>query len=341
MGMTPDYAGRAFAGRGFRPQGLQSLRLTARLALLGLLGLLPACGPGSGEGLRGQVTIDGSSSTYPIAEAAAEEFQLRTPRVVVAVGRSGTRGGFERFCRGATDVATASRPITGAEDARCAANGIEYLELPVALDGLSLIVNPQNTFVDCLTVEELRRIWRPGSTVRTWRDVRAELPPVPIQLYGPGTDSGTFDFFTEAIMGEMGASRADFHASEDDNVLVRGLMGDRNSLGYFGFAYAAEYAGRLKLLGVDGGEGEGCVLPGAETIREGRYAPLSRRLFIYVNEASLQRPGTRAFMDYFMTHAPEFIPPSGLFTLPEHVYRENLGLLERAAAAAEGEAGHE
>ena len=334
MGMTPEYA-----GRGFRPHGLQSLRLTAGLAVLGLLGLLPACGPGSGEGLRGQVTIDGSSSTYPIAEAAAEEFQLLTPRVVVAVGRSGTRGGFERFCRGATDVATASRPITGAEDARCAANGIEYLELPVALDGLSLIVNPQNTFMDCLTVEELRRIWRPGSTVRTWRDVRAELPPVPIQLYGPGTDSGTFEFFTEAIVGEMGASRADFHASEDDNVLVRGLMGDRNSLGYFGFAYVAEYAGRLKLLGVDGGEG--CVLPGAETVREGRYAPLSRRLFIYVNRASLQRPGTRAFMDYFMTHAPEFIPPSGLFTLPEPVYRDNLRLLERAAAAAEGEAGHD
>ena len=332
--MTP-----AGTGGKLRFPGLRGIRLPARLASLGLLVLLPACGAGPDEGLSGQVTIDGSSSTYPIAEAVAEEFQLLTPRVLVAVGRSGTRGGFERFCRGAADVATASRPITGAEEARCATNGIEYLELPVALDGLSVVANLQNTFVDCLTVEELRRIWRPGSTVRTWRDVRAELPPAPIQLYGPGTDSGTFAFFTEAIMGEVGASRADFHASEDDNVLVRGLMGDRNALGYFGFAYVAEYAGSLKVLGVDGGGG--CVLPAAETIREGGYAPLSRRLFIYVKTDSLQRPGMWAFMDYFMTHALELIPPTGLFTLPEHVYKENLELLERAAAASEGEAGRE
>jgi phosphate transport system substrate-binding protein len=301
------------------------------MALLGLLVLAPGCGNGSGSGLRDQVSIDGSSSTYPIAEALAEEFQLLNPRVLVAVGRSGTRGGFERFCRGETDVATASRPMNGVEAARCADNGILHLELPMALDGLSVLVNPRNTLVDCLTVEELRRIWRPGSAVRTWRDVRAELPAVPIQLYGPGTDSGTFEFFTEAIMGEAGASRADFQASEDDNVLVRGLMGDRNSLGYFGFAYVAEYEGRLKVLGVDGGEG--CVRPGAVTIRDGTYAHLSRRLFLYVNEASLRRPGLRAFMAYSMAHAAELIPPTGLVTLPEHVYRENLALVEGAAGA--------
>jgi phosphate transport system substrate-binding protein len=301
----------------------------ALIILLGLLAFAPACGNGSGGGLRDQVAIDGSSSTYPIAEALAEEFQLRNPRVLVALGRSGTRGGFERFCRGETDVATASRPINEVEAARCAAGGIVPLELPLALDGLSVLVNPQNTLVECLTVDELRRIWRPGSAVRTWRDIRAELPSAPIQLYGPGTDSGTFDFFTEAVMGEVGASRTDFQASEDDNVLVRGLMGDRNSLGYFGFAYVAEYEGSLKVLGVDGGEG--CVCPEAETIRDGTYAPLSRRLFLYVNKNSLGRPGMLAFMEYSMAHATELIPPTGLVALPDQVYRENLAFLKGAA----------
>jgi len=301
---------------------------TVPMVLLGLPTLVAACGGGSGTGLRDQVSIDGSSSTYPIAEALAEEFQLRNPRVLVAAGRSGTRGGFERFCRGETDVATASRPITGTEAARCHANGIRYLELPVALDGISVLVNPQNTLVDCLTVDELRRIWRPGSAVRTWRDLRPELPAVPIQLYGPGTDSGTFEFFTEAVMGQVGASRTDFHASEDDNVLVRGLMGDRNSLGYFGYAYVAEYEGRLRVLGVD--EGEGCVRPEPATIRDGSYAPLSRRLYLYVNRSSLSRPGMRAFMEYSMAHAPEFIPPTGLVILQDSIYRENLRLLEGA-----------
>lgn len=301
---------------------------TAPLALLLVSLLAPACGSGSGGSLRDQVSIDGSSSAYPMAEALAEEFQLRNPRVLVAVGRSGTRGGFERFCRGETDVATASRPITGVEAARCDANRVRYLELPVALDGLSIMVNPRNAFVECLTVEELRRIWRPGSVVRTWRDVRAELPSAPIQLYGPGTDSGTFEFFTEAIMGEAGASRADFHASEDDNVLVRGLMGDRNALGYFGFAYVAEYGGSLEVLGVDGGDG--CVRPEAATIRDGSYAPLSRRLYLYVNRSSLSRSGMRAFMEYSMARAPELIPPTGLVTLPDSLYGENLRLLGKA-----------
>jgi phosphate transport system substrate-binding protein len=262
---------------------------------------------------------------YPIAEAVAEEFQLMNPQVLVAVGRSGTRGGFERFCRGETDVATASRPIAEVESARCEANGIRYLELPVALDGLSVLVNRENAFLDCITVEELRRIWRQGSSVRTWRDVRPDLPAVPLQLYGPGTDSGTFEFFTEAIMGEAGASRADFHASEDDNVLVRGLLGDRNSLGYFGYAYVAEYEGRLKVLGVDGGGG--CVRPEVGTIRDGTYSPLVRRLFLYVNHASLGRPGMRAFIDYSLTHAAELIPPTGLVALPDGVYRANLQAL--------------
>jgi phosphate transport system substrate-binding protein len=283
--------------------------------------------------------MDGSSSVYPIVEAVAEEFQRVTPRVTVAAGRSGTRGGFERFCRGETDVATASRPIRDAEAARCQANGVEYLELPVALDGLSVLVNRGNSFLDCLTVEELRRIWRPGSTVRTWRDVRPELPPVPIQLYGPGTDSGTLEFFTEAVIGEAGAVRTDFHASEDDNILVRGLMGDRYSLGYFGFAYVAQYEGELKVLGVDGGGG--CVRPGAGTIRAGTYAPLSRRLLIYVKRASLRRPGMRAFMDYFMNHAPELISATGLVTLPESVYRANLEALERAAGGSSEAGGGE
>lgn len=318
------------------PARLGLPRLLGLLVLPVLPVLLSACGSGPGDALQAQISMDGSSSVYPIAEAVAEEFQLRTPRVMVAAGRSGTRGGFERFCRGETDVATASRPISGAEEARCADNGIGYVELPVAMDGISILVNPRNSMLECLTVEELRRVWRLGSTVTTWRDVRPDLPPEPIQLYGPGTDSGTFDFFAEAVIGEPGALRTDFHASEDDNVLAQGLIGDRYSLGYFGYAYAEENRRELKVLGVDGGAG--CVLPGAETIRGGIYAPLSRRLFVYVSKTSLQRPGMGAFMEYFMTHAPDLIPATGLVPLPESSYRENLEVLRRAGGR---EPGHE
>ena len=288
-----------------------------------ILVFLAGCGPRGGKSLRGQVTIDGSSTVYPIAEAVSEEFQLRNPRVMVALGRSGTGGGFERFCRGETDIATASRKITEGEDFRCASQGVRYLEIPVALDGVSVIVNPENTFVGCFAVRELREIWRRGSPVRTWRDIPAE----PIKLYGPGTDSGTYDMFTEAIIGEPGGSRTDFQSSEDDNVLVQGLMGDRFSLGFLGYAYLEENRDRLKVVAVDGGEG--CVTPSPESIRDGRYSPLSRQLYLYVKLSSLERAGMAAFMDYFMANAGGLIPSTGLIPLPDQAYRGTLTQLRR------------
>ncbi len=289
------------------------------------------CSGPAEEGFSGQVSIDGSSTVYPIAEAVSEEFQLRNPRVLVSLGRSGTGGGFERFCRGEMDAATASRRIRDFEAQRCAANGVEYLELPVALDGVSVVVNPGDTFVDCLSVQELREIWRPASPVRTWRDVRPEFPAEEIKLYGPGTDSGTFDTFTEGVVGEMGASRMDFQASEDDNVLVMGLTRDRFSLGYFGYAYLAENRDRLAVVAVDGGGG--CVAPNPETIRDGSYTPLGRQLFVYVKVGSLSRPGMGAFMEFFMNNARELIPPTGFLPLPDRHYADNLNLIRRIVGA--------
>ncbi len=290
------------------------------LVLLSLPFWLPLSGCSEGEEWFGReyVAVDGSSTVYPIAEAIAEEFQETHPGVMVGVGRSGSGGGIHRFCRGETDVATASRLIQPAEAADCAAAGIEYFEVPVALDGLSVIVNPANEFVDCLTVEELRQIWRPGSPIRTWRDIRPEFPGTEIELYGPGTSSGTFDTFTETVVGDLGASRTDFHASEDDNVLVQGITGDAYSLGYFGYAYLDENRDYLKVVAVDGGQG--CVLPSAETIREGTYAPLGRQLYLYVKRASLQRSGVRTFMEFLLTRAEEIIPSTGFFPLSGDEY---------------------
>jgi phosphate transport system substrate-binding protein len=285
------------------------------------------------------VSIDGSSTVYPIAEAIAEEFQLENPRVMVTPGRSGTGGGFDRFCRGETDISTASRRILDEEAEECATEGIEYLELPVAMDGLSVIVSYQNDFVDCLTVDELRDIWRQGSRVRTWRDVRPEFPGAEIQLYGPGTDSGTYDTFTGAIIGELGASRTDFQASEDDNVLVQGITGDRYALGFFGYAYLAGNRDKLGVVAVDGGAG--CVRPTEETIGDGSYFPLSRPLLIYVKRSSLESPGLMSFLDYFMTHASELIPETEFLPLSDDQYEVNLETLRRAAAGSPAPLGSE
>jgi len=304
-----------------------ALRSILGMGLLTVSVGLLACGSRDRSGLRGQITIDGSSTVYPIAEAVAEEFQLQNPRVLVALGRSGSGGGFERFCRGETDLATASRTIRDPEAQRCAAQGIHFQEFPLALDGLSVVVNPQNDFVECLSVHELREIWRPGSPVKTWRDVRPEFPPEPIKLYGPGTDSGTFDTFTEAVVGEMGASRMDFQASEDDNVLVHGITGDPFSLGYFGYAYLVDNRDRLRVVAVDGGGG--CVKPTPETIRDGRYSPLGRELYVYMKVASLGRPGMQAFADFLMNHAGELVASAGFLPLPDRAYQDNLNLLGR------------
>jgi phosphate transport system substrate-binding protein len=278
------------------------------------------------------VTLDGSSTVFPIAEAVAEEFQIANPEVRVTVGFSGTGGGFERFCAGETDISNASRPIDADEREACAAAGIEFTEIPVAWDGLSVVANPANDFVTCLTVAELRRIWEPGSVVRTWRDVRPEWPAETIRLYGPGTDSGTFDYFTETVNGETGASRPDYQASEDDNILVQGISGDRYALGYFGYAYYTESADRLKLVGVDGGSG--CVEPSDATIADGTYAPLSRPIFMYVKHAALARPEVNAFVTFLLTEAGELVPSTGYHPLSAQEYADALARVAAAAGTA-------
>ncbi len=302
------------------------------------VGLMAACGGGSGDAdgegaLGGAVVIDGSSTVFPIAEAVAEEFQIAHPGVRVTVGVSGSGGGFERFCGGETDISNASRPIRDSEIAECDAAGIEFTELSVAWDGLSVIANPANDFVRCLTTDELRRIWEPGSPVTSWRDVRPEWPDEEIRLYGPGTDSGTFDYFTETINGESGASRPDFQASEDDNILVQGVAGDRFALGYFGYAYYSENRDRLKLLEVDGGAG--CVAPSDATIEDGSYSPLSRPLFVYVKHAALARPEVSAYVEFMLEEAPALVPATGYHALSPEEYAEGLARIAEAVGGAD------
>jgi phosphate transport system substrate-binding protein len=272
--------------------------------------------------LSGVVEIDGSSTVFPITEAVAEEFNKIHPDVQVNVGISGTGGGFKRFTVGETDISDASRPIKDEEAEQAKTNGINYLELPVAIDGLSVMVNLENDFVNDLTVEELKKIWEPESTVASWDDVRPEWPSEPINLYGPGTDSGTFDYFTEVIVGEAQASRSDFTASEDDNVLVQGIAGDRNALGYFGYAYYIENTDKLKVVAIDSGNGP--VLPTDETIASGEYTPLSRPLFLYISVESLQRPELKAFIEFYMENAPQLVSEVGYLPLGDEVYVENL-----------------
>ncbi|MGD2152886.1 MAG: PstS family phosphate ABC transporter substrate-binding protein [Gemmatimonadales bacterium] len=265
-------------------------------------------------GLEGAVRVDGSSTVYLISEAMAEEFQADHPRVRVTVGISGSGGGFKRFCDGETDISDASRPITEPELAGCRANGVEPIEIMVGFDGISVVVNPQNEFVGCLTVDELRRLWEPGSSVSTWSDLRATWPAEEIILYGPGPDSGTFDCFTEAVVGELKASRPDFTASEDDNVLVAGVAGDRYALGYFGYAYFVENTERLKLVAID--DGDGCVFPTPETIQNREYSPLARPLFIYIDSESVKRPEVKAFAEFYLRFAPDYLPQVGYVPLP-------------------------
>ena len=305
------------------------------LAVALVASLVVGCGgQEASRGLGGAVEVDGSSTVYPITEAVAEEFLKEAgPNVRVTVGISGTGGGFKRFCAGETDISDASRPIKASEAETCARNGIAYLELPVAYDGLSVVVNPRNAFCDCVTVAELKRIWEPGSTVQRWSDVRPDWPNQRIRLYGPGTDSGTFDYFTEAVVGKEDASRPDFTASEDDNVLVQGVEGDVNALGYFGYAYYVENQGRLKVLGID--NGSGCVKPSAETVESGTYAPLSRPIFIYVSRRSLERPEVAAFVRYYMQHAATLVPEVGYITLGDARYQENLRAIEQAPSGAD------
>ena len=269
--------------------------------------------------LRGTVSLDGSSTVYPISEAIAEEFLSVAPRVRVTVGVSGTGGGFKKFLSREIDINDASRTIKNSEVEEARANGIDYLEIPVAFDGLSVVVNPNNTWVDYLTVDELRMIWQPGSMVDSWDDIRPNWPQLPIRLYGPGTDSGTFDYFTEAVNGESGASRPDYTASEDDNVLVQGISGDENALGFFGYAYYIENQDNLKIVPID--EGNGPVAPTAQSINDGTYSPLSRPIFVYLNTDSLVRPEVRSFVDFYIDNAAGIANEVGYIELPEEMYQ--------------------
>jgi len=275
--------------------------------------------------LSGTVKIDGSSTVFPISEAVGEEFQKLHPNARVTVGISGTGGGFKKFCAGETDISDASRPIKDPEKNLCANNGITYEEFKVAFDGLSVMVNPQNNWVDYLTVAELKKIWEPNSIVKTWKDVRPGWPDEKIILAGPDTDSGTFDYFTEAIVGKEKSSRSDYTASADDNVLVQAIAGEKYALGYFGYAYYVENTGKLKLVPIDAGEG--AILPSEQTILDGTYKLLSRPLFIYVKKESLNRPEVRDFVKYYLTTGKELVPQVGYVKMPDSVYEEGLSRL--------------
>ena len=272
--------------------------------------------------LEGDINIDGSSTVFPITEAMAEEFGNSTGgNVKITVGVSGTGGGFSKFCAGEIVISDASRPIKQSEIDLCTEGGVDYIELPVAIDGLSVMVNPANDFIECMTVDELHTIWRPEAeeVITSWNQVRPEWPDQDIGLYAPGVDSGTFDYFTETVNGAPQASRADFLPSEDDNVLVTGLSGDRGALGYFGYAYYAENADRLKLVGIDGGNG--CVFPTDETINNGTYAPLSRPLFIYVAADALDQAHIKAFVEYYLDSANRnLVSETGYIPFPDTIY---------------------
>jgi phosphate transport system substrate-binding protein len=288
-------------------------RLVARWrygALLLAIGMLAAaCGGGNNDGettggggtqLSGTINIDGSSTVAPLSEAAAELFQEQNGGVRVTVGTSGTGGGFEKFCAGETDISDASRAIEDDEKQACESKGIKYEEVQVANDGLSVVVNNENTWANCLTTAQLKAIWDKGSKVNNWNQVDPSFPNEPLKLFGAGTDSGTFDYFTNAINGEEGRSRSDYSATEDDNVTVTGVSGTKGGLGYFGLSYLQENEGKIKGVQVDGGSG--CVAPSTETVQDGSYTPLSRPLFIYPSDKSLERPEVKAFLDFYVNN---------------------------------------
>ncbi len=306
------------------------------LGLAAMMGVAFSTTPGivSAETIK----IDGSSTVFPITEAVAEEFQTETKgKVRVTVGISGTGGGFKKFCRGEIDISDASRPITSEEMASCrnggtdgtvAATGsrysdsgtIEYIELPVAYDALTVVINPANDWATNMTVEELKKIWAPEAQqkITRWNQVRAEWPDAPLVLYGAGSDSGTFDYFTEAVVGKSKSSRGDYTASEDDNVLVQGVAQDKNALGYFGYAYYAENKDKLKAVAVD--NGKGAVLPSEQGVIDGSYNPLSRPIFIYVNKKSLEKPEVKQFVEFYLQHAPKLVKQVQYVPLPAEAY---------------------
>ena len=266
------------------------------------------------------IKIDGSSTVYPITEAMAEEFQ-KAQKVKVTVGESGTGGGFKKFCRGETDISDASRPITQKEMDACKEAGIQYIELPIAYDALTVVVNSKNDWVKSLSVEELNKIWKPGSNVKNWKQVNPAYPDKAMGLYGPGTASGTFDYFTEAVNGKSKASRTDYTPSEDDNVLVQGVAGNVGGLAYFGYAYYEENKDKLRAIPISAKAGSPAVMPSPEAVKDGTYQPLSRPLFIYVNAtAAAFKPEVKAFVNFYLENAPKLVAEVKYVPLPSDDY---------------------
>jgi phosphate transport system substrate-binding protein len=285
-------------------------------------------GSAAGKQLTGRIQADGSSTVGPFTTAAAERFRTEAPDVQVTVGVSGTGGGFERFCRGETDLSNASRPIKDEEAEICEQKEIEHVEFQVANDALTVVVNKDNDWVTCLTVDQLKKIWEPESTVKTWQDLDPSFPDEELKLFGPGTDSGTFDYFTAEINGEEGASRPDYSASEDDNTIVTGVAGERGGLGYFGFSYFEENQDTLKAVEIDGGEG--CVAPSVENAQQGTYTPLSRPLFIYAKKEALGRTEVAAFLRFMLDHETEIAEAAQFVPLTDEQLTKAEGDLDAA-----------
>jgi phosphate transport system substrate-binding protein len=303
----------------------------ACLTVLLLTVVSSGCGRGGTGGNAGTsqspqvIQVDGSSTVYPITEAVAEEFQKAHAGNRVTVGISGTGGGFQKFCRDEIDISDASRPIKPSEAEACAKAGVQYVELPVAYDGLAVVVHPANTWASPMTVAELKKLWEPAAQgkIKRWNQIRAGWPDREIHLFGAGVDSGTFDYFTEAIVGKEDQSRGDFTSSEDDNVIVQGVAGDELSLGYFGFAYYEENKGKLKLVAIDDGDetnGAGAILPSPESVRGGTYRPLSRPIFIYPKVKAMERPEVRSFVDFYLTKGVPLVREVGYIPLADGEY---------------------
>ncbi|GGG07460.1 PstS family phosphate ABC transporter substrate-binding protein [Pontibacter amylolyticus] len=305
--------------------------------LLGASFAFTSCGGNTEEGgsdMSGSISIDGSSTVYPVTEAVAEEYRAEAPDVKVTVGVSGTGGGMKKFSRGEIDIVNASRSINDSEAQTAKENGISYVQLSVAYDGLTVVVHPSNDWVKDITVAELKKMWEPEAqgTITRWNQIRPEWPDKEIHLYGAGVESGTYDYFTEAIVGKSHSSRGDYTASEDDNVLVQGVSTDPLALGFFGYAYYEENKGKLKAIPVDNGAGP--VLPSLETVKDGSYAPLSRALFLYVSSKAVARPEVVDFINFYLENAGELAQEVGYIALPDNVYNEQKQKFEQFATGA-------